>query len=111
MTNDSITAAISDIRSAIAGIDSALGRLAAGLGTGAEGDAAEADTTKGAEPAPQAPPMPLPKLEDVRTVLAQKSRAGHTAQVRELLAKYGAPRLSEVDPADYPALLEDAGAI
>ena len=47
-------------------------------------------------------------LEDVRAILADKSRAGFTAQIRELLQKYGANRLSEVAPEHYPALLKDA---
>lgn len=47
-------------------------------------------------------------LEEVRTVLADKSRDGFTAQIRELLQKYGADRLSAVDPANYMALLRDA---
>ena len=48
------------------------------------------------------------KLEDVRAVLADKSRSGHTAAVRDLLIKHGASRLSEIDPGKYPALLKDA---
>lgn len=48
------------------------------------------------------------KLEDVRAVLADKSRMGHTAAVRDLLAQYGASKLSEIDPGKYPALLKDA---
>lgn len=51
------------------------------------------------------------KLEDVRAVLAEKSRAGHTAEVRALLQKYGAAKLSEIDPANYEALLQDAEVI
>ena len=51
------------------------------------------------------------KLEDVRAVLAEKSRAGHTAEVRALLKKYGAAKLSAVDPAKYEALLQDAEVI
>jgi hypothetical protein len=47
-------------------------------------------------------------LEEVRAVLAEKSRAGYTAQVRELLEKHGAKKLSEIDPAEYPALLAEA---
>lgn len=47
-------------------------------------------------------------LEDVRKVLAEISRDGKTAQVRELLKKYGANKLSEVDPKNYQALLDDA---
>lgn len=47
-----------------------------------EAQATEAPTKK--EPKPEL------KLEDVRAVLAEKSRAGHTAEVRALLKKYGA---------------------
>ena len=56
-------------------------------------------------PVSETKPMPL---EQVRAVLAEKSRAGHTAEVRALLLKHGADKLSEVDPAEYPALLADA---
>ncbi len=51
------------------------------------------------------------KLEDVRAVLAEKSRAGHTAEVRALLKKYGAAKLSEIDPVNYEALMKDAKVI
>ena len=47
-------------------------------------------------------------LEQVRAVLANKSRAGHTAEIRELLKKYGASKLSLVDPKHYEALLREA---
>ena len=47
-------------------------------------------------------------LEAVRAVLAEKSRVGHTAKVRELLGKHGAEKLSEIDPSEYPALLVEA---
>lgn len=47
------------------------------------------------------------KLEHVRAVLAERSRAGYTAQIRELLHKYGASKLSAADPKDYEALLFD----
>lgn len=47
-------------------------------------------------------------LEEVRAILAEKSRDGFTAQIRDLLLKYGAKKLSEVDPASYKALITDA---
>lgn len=50
-------------------------------------------------------------LEQVRTVLARLSQAGHTAQVRELIQAAGANKLSEVDPSKYGQLLEEAEAI
>ena len=46
-------------------------------------------------------------LEEVRAVLADKSRAGFTEQVKELLKKHGADKLSAVDPAEYKALLAE----
>ena len=51
---------------------------------------------------------PKPSLETVRAVLADKSRAGHTAEIRALLEKYGGTKLSQIDPANYNALLKDA---
>ena len=47
-------------------------------------------------------------LVEVRAVLADKSRSGFTEQIRELLEKYGAPKLSEIDPARYQNLMEEA---
>ncbi|MBE6046135.1 MAG: rRNA biogenesis protein rrp5 [Clostridiales bacterium] len=47
-------------------------------------------------------------LEKVRGVLADKSRAGHTAEVRAIIAKHGADRLSDVDPKHYAEILAEA---
>lgn len=46
-------------------------------------------------------------LEEVRAVLAEKSRKGHTAEIRSLLQKYGADKLSQLNPAKYKALLAE----
>lgn len=61
--------------------------------------------TKAAKQEPEEKPL---TLEEVRVVLAEKSRFGHTEEVRELLAKHGADKLSEIDPAEYAALLAEA---
>ena len=50
-------------------------------------------------------------LEQVRAVLAEKSRSGHTADVRALLEAHGAAKLSEIDPKEYPALLAEGSRI
>ena len=60
---------------------------------------------KAAKQEPEEKPL---TLEEVRAVLAEKSRSGHTEEVRELLNKHGADKLSEIDPAEYPALLAEA---
>ena len=57
---------------------------------------------------PPAAPEKVVTLEQVRTVLAEKSQDGLTAEVRALLEKYGAQKLSAVDPKDYAALLKEA---
>lgn len=67
-----------------------------------------AEQFSGNEPKPEAAPAePVLTLEAVRAVLADKSRAGFTAQIRSLLQKYGADKLSGVDPANYKVLLAD----
>ena len=48
------------------------------------------------------------KKEQVRAILAEKSRAGFTQEIKTLLKKYGANKLSEVDSSDYEALLHEA---
>lgn len=60
------------------------------------------------EAAPALEPEKALTLEVVRAILAEKSRNGFTAQIRDLLLKYGAKKLSEVDPASYKALVADA---
>lgn len=67
--------------------------------------AAKKTAKKTAKAEPEEKPL---TLEEVRAVLAEKSRTGHTAEVKELLNKHGADKLSEIDPAEYPALLADA---
>lgn len=52
-----------------------------------------------------------PGLEEVRAVLAEKANDGHIAEVKMLIRVRGAGRLSEIDPAEYPALLADAEAL
>ncbi len=47
------------------------------------------------------------EIEDVRKILADKSRLGHTAKIRELLEKYGAKKLSEIEPSNYKDLVAD----
>lgn len=51
------------------------------------------------------------KLEDVRKVLSEKSGAGFTAEVKELLIKHGGKKLSEIKPEEYAALLIEVEGI
>jgi hypothetical protein len=47
-------------------------------------------------------------LEKIRGILAEKSREGHTAEVRMIIQRHGANRLSEVDPDQYAAIIQEA---
>lgn len=90
--------AIKDLRSAAATINDVANTLAEMFsGDPHTGDVAE----------PAAPAEPTLTLEQVRAVLADKSRNGFTAQIRSLLQKYGAAKLSGIDPANYKALLAE----
>ena len=55
---------------------------------------------------------PLSKKEvtliEVRTALAKLSKEGYTNDVTALLNKYGADKLSAVNPNDYESILKDA---
>ena len=57
---------------------------------------------------PATPAEPALTLEQVRAVLADKSRMGFTAEIRSLLQKYGAAKLSGIDPIHYTALIAEA---
>ncbi len=50
-------------------------------------------------------------LEDVRAVMADKSRKGYTAEIKALLTKRGVNRLSDIDPKEYAALLAEVEVI
>ena len=65
-------------------------------------------TAPAKEPEKPAEPEKQLTLADVRAVLAEKSRAGFTEEVKALIAKHGADRLSEVPETEYAALLADA---
>ena len=47
-------------------------------------------------------------LEEVRAVLAKKSQSDKQAEVKELITKYGAKKLSDIPKEKYPDLLKDA---
>ena len=50
-------------------------------------------------------------IEGVRAVMAQKTQEGKSKEIKDLLQKYGAVKLSAVDPEHYPALLKEAGVL
>lgn len=70
-----------------------------------------AETAVQKEPEKKEAPIPSkPALTfiDVRKLLSEKSRAGHTAEVKALLQKYGADKLSELSESHYAAVAAEA---
>ena len=109
-----MAAAIEDLRRCAAAIGDAADWLAAQFShDGDKPEEAEAVKPLPDEPVPAQPsPVKAPiTLEAVRAVLTDKSRNGHTADIRALLEKHGAAKLPEIDPAKYAALLADAEAL
>ena len=47
-------------------------------------------------------------LEGIRALMAQKTQEGKSKEIKELLQKYGAAKLSAVKLEDYPALMQEA---
>ena len=64
-------------------------------------------------PAPAAEePVKEVTKEDVRLVLAEKSRSGYRAEVKALLTAHGAEKLSDItDPETLAAILKEAEVI
>lgn len=56
----------------------------------------------------KAPAKPTLTFIDVRKLLSEKSRAGHTEAVKTLLQKYGANKLSELSESDYASVVAEA---
>lgn len=61
----------------------------------------------------KAPEAPKAKIEftTVRAVLAQKAATGFKAEVKALLGKFNAEKLSDIRPEDYEQLMNEAEAI
>ena len=67
-------------------------------------DTAKAQTESAAEAQQEKPAT----LEGIRALMTQKTQEGKSKEVKELLQKYGAAKLSAVKPEDYPALMQEA---
>ena len=69
-----------------------------------QGNTAESEETT-AQPVDNTPQI---TIDQVRTLLAEKSGEGKTQAVKALLYKYDAGKLSGVKTEDYAALMEEA---
>lgn len=46
-------------------------------------------------------------FEDVRGILAEKSKDGFTAEIKAVIEKYGCNKLSDISPENYEAIIEE----
>ena len=60
------------------------------------------------EPPSEKQPVTFVQL---RSRLSDISRSGHTAEVKELLAKHGAEKLSELAESEYAVVMKEAQAL
>lgn len=63
------------------------------------------------EPAPKEQPTPEKQtvtFVELRSRLSEISRSGKTAEVKELIGRYGATKLSDLAESDYAAVLAEA---
>lgn len=51
------------------------------------------------------------EIEKVRAVLAEKSQSGKQPEVKALILKYGANKLTDINPDYYPELLKEAESL
>lgn len=66
----------------------------------------------GADPEPAQAPVPKTyTIEEVRAVLLKKRRDGFRDEVKALLAAHGAERLTDVDPTEYAAMIQETEGI
>lgn len=72
---------------------------------------AKPDAAPAALPEKKEEPAKTYAFADVRKAFSAKSHEGYTDQVKALITKYGAAKLSEVKESDYPALMADLEVI
>lgn len=77
---------------------------------GRDGKAVKADgkSVKEAEMEPDKKEEKAVSVEDIRAVLAQKSQNGKSKEIKALLGKFGAVKLSAVKPEDFSELFQEA---
>lgn len=62
-------------------------------------------------PERETPEKQPPKIEDVRALLLEKRKAGFRDEIKALLLRHGAEKLTEVAPTEYEALMAEAEGI
>ena len=107
MTNESMREKLIAVANLLADLTSAVAEVAAEFGEVKRVEKPAAETQQ----AEKANTKKQPTMEEVRAILADISRNGKTEDMKALLHKFGATRLSEIKPEDYTALIEAARGV
>jgi hypothetical protein len=112
MTNESMREKLIAVANLLADLTSAVAEVAAEFGEVKRVEKSAAETQPAEpQPAEKANAQKQPTMEEVRAILADISRNGKTEDMKALLHKFGATRLSEIKPEDYTALIEAARGV
>lgn len=71
----------------------------------------KATTEPVATPAAEDETTPAPTKTDVRAVALKLSKAGKSAVLKEIFAKFGAEKLSDIKEDQYPELMKELTAV
>ena len=69
------------------------------------------DPGEGNQPEQETKPEKTYTLQEVRAMLREKTSQGHKDEVKALLKVHGAERLPDIDPKEYPAMMQEAEEI
>ena len=112
MTNESMREKLIAVANLLADLTSAVAEVAAEFGEVKRVEKSAAETQPAEpQPAEKVNAQKQPTMEEVRAILAEISRNGKTEDMKALLHKFGATRLSEIKPEDYTALIEAARGV
>ena len=112
MTNESMREKLIAVANLLADLTSAVAEVAAEFGEVKRVETQPAETQPVENPPTEIQSTAKqPTMEEVRAILADISRNGKTEDMKALLHKYGATRLSEIKPEDYTALIEAARGV
>jgi uncharacterized protein YydD (DUF2326 family) len=109
MTNDAMREKLVTVSNLLADLTGAVAEIAAEFGEVKKVETAKEEVKQ--EEAPAKAEEKKYTLEDVRKALAEKSGAGFTDQVRELLQKHGGNKLSAINEAEYASIMEEVQTI
>ncbi|WP_350342371.1 rRNA biogenesis protein rrp5 [Proteinivorax tanatarense] len=74
-------------------------------------EALEENKTEAAPKEKEQPKINQPTIEELRAAMAEKNREGHREKIKAIIHKYGANKLTALDPKDYADILKEVSEI